>query len=259
MSAHSYRGRISGFREIEGAVMSDVAINGEAGAMVSVQETAWARWGVAAGVVGMLSWVAGTAMIPLDAKLQSGAGHLAQVLREHAPQLYVAALLAVTGGVLLVAMFAVFVRLTPEGGAGGGLLRVALAGCVITQTVVATGGAAGLVAVHSAVAEVDPELTALAWRGVSLSFLASAVPTLLFTITGVLGLERARLSPRWVGILGWISAAAHVVIMFTVAQQGAFTPDGPVGALVPITTVLWILALSATLPARVRRRSGPVS
>jgi len=222
-------------------------------------ETAWARWGATAGVVGMLSWVAGTVMIPLDAKLQSGAVHLAEMLREHAPQLYVAAVLAVTGGVLLSAMFAVFVRLTPEGGAGGGLLRVALAGCVITQTLVATGGAAGLVAVHSAVAEVDPELTALAWRGVSFNFLASAVPTLLFTITGVLGLERARLSSRWVGILGWISVVAHVVILFTVAQQGVFTPDGPVAALVPLTTVLWILALSAMLPGQVRRRSALVS
>lgn len=223
------------------------------------EETAWSRWGVAAGVLGMLSWVAGVAMIPLDAKLQSGAVHLAQVLREHAPQLYVAALLAVLGGVLLVAMFAVLVRLTPEGIAGCGLLRVALAGCVITQTLVATGAAAGLVAVHSAVADVAPELTALAWRGLWLSFLASAVPTLLFTVTGVLGLERARLSPRWVSILGWISAAAHVVVMFTVDQRGAFTPDGPAGALVPVTTVLWILALSATLPAQVRRRSRLVS
>ncbi len=219
-------------------------------------EASWARWGVAAGVVGMLSWVAGTMMIPLDAKLQFGAVQLARELREHAPQLYVAAVLAVAGGVLLSAMFAVFVRLTPEGGAGGALLRVALAGCVITQTLVATGGAAGLIAVHSSVAEVDPELTALAWRGVSFNFLASAVPTLLFTITGVLGLERARLSPRWVGILGWISVAAHVVILFTIAQQGAFAPDGLVAALVPITTVLWILALSATLPGQVRRRSA---
>lgn len=221
-------------------------------------EATWARWGVAAGVVGMLSWVAGVAMIPLDAKLQYGAAHLAQVLREHAPRLYVAALLAVAGGVLLVAMFAVLVRLTPEDSAGWGLLRVALAGCVVTQTLVGTGAAAALVAIHSAAADVAPELVALAWRWLWLGFLASALPTLLFTITGVLGLERARLSPRWVSVLGWISAAAHVVVMFTVDQQGPFAPDGPVSTLAPVTTILWILALSATLPAQVRRRGGLV-
>lgn len=135
-------------------------------------EATWARWGVAAGVVGMLSWVAGVAMIPLDAKLQYGAAHLAQVLREHAPRLYVAALLAVTGGVLLVANFAVLVRLTPAGAARWGLL--------------------------------------------------------------------------------------HVIVMFTVDQQGPFALDGPVGTLAPVMTILWILAPSATLPAQARRRAGLV-
>ena len=65
--------------------------------------------------------------------------HLAQVLRAHAGQLYAAALLAVLGAVLLAAFFAVLTRLVPEGNPGWGLLRVSLAGCVITQTMVAVG------------------------------------------------------------------------------------------------------------------------
>jgi len=32
------------------------------------------------------------------------------------------------------------------------------------------------------------------------------VPTILFTVTGVLGLRRAGLSPPWVAALGWLSA-----------------------------------------------------
>ena len=32
------------------------------------------------------------------------------------------------------------------------------------------------------------------------------------------------------------------------AQRGASAPDGIIAALVPLTTVIWILALAATLP-----------
>ena len=40
--------------------------------------------------------------------------------------------------------------------------------------------------------------------------------------------------------------------MTTVAQSGPFAPDGIVAALTPLTTVLWILAVAATLPRRFR-------
>lgn len=32
------------------------------------------------------------------------------------------------------------------------------------------------------------------------------------------------------------------------AQRGAFAPDGVIAALVPLTTVIWILAQAAALP-----------
>ena len=35
-------------------------------------DRAWVRWGTAAAVTGMLAWVAGFALIPLDAKLDEG-------------------------------------------------------------------------------------------------------------------------------------------------------------------------------------------
>ena len=48
--------------------------------------------------------------------------------------------------------------------------------------------------------------------------------------------------------LGWLSAAAHLLAILTLAQDGAFAPDGIIATLTPLTTVLWILALAATLP-----------
>ena len=54
------------------------------------------------------------------------------MLRADTDQLYAAALLAVLGAVLLVAFVAVLIRLVPEGYPGWALLRVSLAGCVIT-------------------------------------------------------------------------------------------------------------------------------
>ena len=46
--------------------------------------------------------------------------------------------------------------------------------------------------------------------------------------------------------------AAAVLVLFTLAQRGAFAADGIIAGLVPRTTVIWILALAATLP-RARR------
>ncbi len=45
--------------------------------------------------------------------------------------------------------------------------------------------------------------------------MAAAVPTIMFTVTGVLGLRQAGLSPPWVPALGWLPAAAHVLVLFT--------------------------------------------
>lgn len=217
----------------------------------------WVRYGVVAAVVGMACWVLGIALIPLDAQLQRGDEHLAGLLSTHPVRLYVAADLAVMGGVLLVAFLVALTQIVPDGQPGGGLLRLSLAGCVVTQTLVGGGAAFALVAVHAAAARVDPALVALAWRGLWLTFLASAVPTVLFTAAAVLGLRQAALSARWVSGLGWVSAAAHVLILFTVAQSGPFTPDGLVGAIAPVTTVLWVLAVAVTLPAAIRRTARP--
>ena len=229
----------------------------QASSAPAADQLRWARWGAAAGVVGMLAWMVGTALIPLQAKLENGDRRLATLLNENASRLYVAALLAVAGGVFLVGLFAVLTRLAPQGRPGWGLLRVSLAGCVVTQTMVAVGAAFGLVAIHSAVAAEPASLVALAWRALWMTFLASAVPTILFTATGVLGLRAAALAPTWVAVLGWISAAAHVVVMTTVAQSGQFAPDGIVGALTPLTTVLWVLGVAAMLPRRVRAAEPP--
>jgi hypothetical protein len=212
--------------------------------------------GVAAAVTAMLAWVVGVALIPLNAKLAKGDQHLAQVLRAHTGQLYAAALLAILGAVLLAGFFAVLIRLVPEGYPGWGLLRVFLAGCVITQTMVAVGASFALAGVHAAAGNAAAGLVVLGWRGLWLTFLASAIPTILFTVTGVLGLRQARLASPWVAALGWVSAAAHLLVLFTLAQGGAFTPDGIIAALVPLTTVLWILALAATLPRSWRETAG---
>lgn len=135
------------------------------------------------------------------------------------------------GAALLAAFFAVLTRLAPEGSPGSGLLRVSLAGCVITQAMVATGASSGLAGVHAAAGNAGAGLVALGWRGLWLTFWASAVPTIVFTVTGVLGLRQAGLSPPWVSVLGWLSAAAHVLVLFTLAQRGPFAPDGIIAGL----------------------------
>jgi hypothetical protein len=211
----------------------------------------WIRWGIACAVVAMLAWVVGIALIPLDAKLDRGDQHLAATLAANSGRLYTAGLLAVVGAILLVVFFVMLALLVPADRPGGGLLRISVAGCVVTQTLVATGASFALVAVHAAVHHADPALAALAWRGLWLTFLTAAPPTILFTVTGVLGLDAAGLSPRWVSALGALSAVAHVLASVTVAQRGAFAPDGPVAAFVPVATVAWVLAIAATVRQRV--------
>ena len=220
-------------------------------------DRSWVRYGVMAAVAGMACWVIGIVLIPLDAQLQNGEEQLADLLRTHSSRLYVAAGLAVVGGVLLVAYMVALTQVVPAGERGGGLLRLSLAGCVVTQTLVACGAAFAFAAVHASVAHVDPALVALAWRGLWLAFLVSAVPTVLFTAAAVLGLRQAGLSPGWVSGLGWFSAGAHVLVMFTVAQRGLFAPDGLIGGIAPLTTVLWVLASAMTLPGALGRASRP--
>jgi hypothetical protein len=117
------------------------------------------------------------------------------VLRAHTGQLYAAGLLAVLGAVLLAAFFAVLTRLAPEGNPGWGLLRVSLAGCVITQTMVATGASSGPAGLHAAAGNAGAGPVALGWRALWLTFWASAVPTIVFTVTGVLGFTAGRAVP----------------------------------------------------------------
>ena len=207
-------------------------------------DRAWVRWGVAAAVTGMLAWVVGMTLIPPAAKLDDGKQHLAQVLQAHTGQLDAAALLAVVAGVLLVAFVAMLTRPVPEGYPGWALLRVSLAGCVIAQAIVAVGAFFALAAVQAAAGSTAAGLVIVGWRALWLTFQASAVPTVLFTVTAVLGLRRAGLSPPLVSALGWLSAAAHLMALFTLAQRGAFTPDWMIAGLVPLTTVIWMLGPS---------------
>ena len=206
------------------------------------------HFGVAAAVTGMLSWITGVVLIPPTAKLEEGDAHLAGVLRAHSAQLYAAATLAVLGAVLLATFFSVLSCLVDRGWPGWAWLRVSLAACVITQTMVAVGASFGLAGVYAAAGNASPAVIVVGQRGLWLTFLASALPTIMFTAAAVLGLRQARLSPPWVSALGWLSAAAHLLAMFTLAQRGAFAPDGTIAILTPLTTVIWILALAAALP-----------
>jgi hypothetical protein len=102
---------------------------------------------------------------------------------------------------------------------------------------VSVGASSALVSLHAAAGGASAGLVALGWRGLWLMFLASGIPTILFTVTGVLGLGQAGLSRPWMSALGWLSAAAHVLVLFTLAQRGAFAVDGIIAGLVPVTTV----------------------
>ncbi len=46
-----------------------------------------------------------------------------------------------------------------------------------------------------------------------------------------------------------------MLVLFTLAQRCAFAADGIIAGLVPLTTVIWLLALAATLP-RSRRAAA---
>ena len=203
-------------------------------------------WAVAAEVTGMLAWVVGVALMPPDANLDKGEQHLAQVLRAHTGQLQAAALLAVLGAVLLVAFVAVLTGLVPEGYPGWVLLRGSLAGCVITQTIVALGACFALIAVHVAAGSTAAGPVILGWRALWLTFQASAAPAILFTVTAVLGLRRAGLFPPLVSALGWLSAAAHLLVLFSLAERGAFAPYGTIAGLVPLIAVIWMLGPGRT-------------
>src|SRR4029077_2212215 len=133
-------------------------------------ERSWVRSGVVAALLGMACWIIGLALIPVDAQLQNGEEQLADLLRSDATRLYLAAGLAALGAVLLVVFSVALTQVVPNGAPGGGLLRLSLAGCLMTQTLVVCGTAFGFAGEHAAIAHADPALVALAWRGLWLSF-----------------------------------------------------------------------------------------
>lgn len=215
---------------------------------------AWARWGAATGMLGVVAYLVGTGLIPPTARLEAGAIELARILAAMPGRLYFAAFMAIAGAILIVVLFVALTLLVPAGRPGSGLLRVSLATSIIAHTLVPVGGIVALVAVNAAASGMNPEFVLLCWRALWLSFVASAVPTVLYTATAVLGLARAGLAPGWISILGWIAAIAHAVALFAVRERGLFALDGLVGMLTPLTTDLWLLALCVTLPGRVRRQ-----
>jgi hypothetical protein len=129
------------------------------GATGAVVDGLSSRWAAVAGVGGMVAWVIGLALIATDAEIGDGDARLVAVLRDHSGRPYAAALLAVLGALPLVAFFAAFTRLVPEGRPG--------------------------------------------W-----------------------GLRHAGLAAPWVMALGWLSAALHLVVLFTLTRRGALSGRG---------------------------------
>ena len=98
---------------------------------------------------------------------------------------------------------------------------MSLAACVITQTMVAVGASCALAGVYAAAGDASPAVTAVGQRGLWLTFLASALPAIVFTVAAVLGLRQARLSPPWVSALGRPGAPSGLYPRPTPPSRGA--------------------------------------
>lgn len=214
-------------------------------------------WGAVAGLVGMVSWIIGLAMVPTTAHLSDGDAAVASMVRAAAVRLVIAIQLAGLGTVFLLILLTGLAVTVPGSARGGPSLRVGLVAGVLTQALVATSTVFAAVAVFSAARGGNAALVAFGWTGLFAGFAVSAVPTIVMTAGVVLGTHAARLAPPWVGALGLLSGLAHILAATTFARTGQFALDGPIGMLTPLTTVAWIIALSTVLIVRASRSSGP--
>ncbi|MBO0872889.1 MAG: hypothetical protein J2P19_05805 [Pseudonocardia sp.] len=203
--------------------------------------------GAAAGIVGMLAWVGGLAMMPTDAQLSDGDAAIAAMIATSGSRLLVAVQLGAVGAVLLLVLLVVLAWAVPTDAPGGLALRVGLAAGVLTQAVVGTAAWSAAVGAYLAGAGGGAPLVAAAWAGLFVGFAVSAVPTVAMTAGVALGAHRARLAPPWVTALGLVSAVAHVLAATAFARVGPFALDGIVGLVAPLITAVWITAQSAVL------------
>ncbi|MQA82699.1 MAG: hypothetical protein GEV10_30285 [Streptosporangiales bacterium] len=216
-------------------------------------------WGAVAGLAGMLFWIIGLAMVPTTVHLSDGDAAVASMVRAAAVRLFIAIQLAGLGTVFLLILLTGLTVAVPGGARGGTSLRVGLVAGVLTQALVGTSTVFAAVAVFSAAHGGGAALVASGWAGLFAGFAVSAIPTLVMTVGVVLGTHVARLAPPWVGALGLLSGLAHILAATTFARTGPFALDGPIGLLTPLTTVVWIIALSVVLLVRVAKshRASP--
>ncbi|MQA88001.1 MAG: hypothetical protein GEV03_26115 [Streptosporangiales bacterium] len=212
-------------------------------------------WGAVAGLVGMLAWIVGLAMVPTSAHLSDGDAAVASMVEAAAVRLFIAVQLGGLGAVLLLVLLAGLVVSVPAAALGGLSLRVGLVAGVLTQAIVGTSTVFAAVAAFSAANGGGAALVAWGWTGLFAGFAVSGVPTVVMTAGVVLGAHAARLAPPWVSTLGLLSGLAHILAATTFARTGPFALDGIIGLVTPLTTVLWIVALSIVLLVRANRPS----
>jgi hypothetical protein len=203
--------------------------------------------GAVAGILGMIAWVGGLAMMPTGARLSDGDAPTAAMIAASGRELLVAVQLGAAGAVLLLALLVVLAWAVPVDAPGGLALRVGLAAGVLTQAVVGTAAWSAGTGAYLAGTGGGTALVTAAWAGLFVGFAVSAVPTVGMTVGVTVGAHRARLAPPWVTALGLVSALAHVLAATAFARVGPFALDGIVGLVAPLTTAVWITAQSAVL------------
>jgi hypothetical protein len=206
------------------------------------------------GLAGMLVWAVSLAMVPVDARLSDGAARVADMLRTADGRLVWAIPGAALGAVLMLVLLAALAATVPASAPGGVLLRTGLAAGVLTNAVVLAAVVLGSTAAFLAGAGGDAQVVAALWTGLYVGFGASALPTVVLSIAVGLGAGRAGLAPRWVTVLSACSAAGHLVVIGATGHTGPFALDGTVGLVIPLTTVIWLIAQSAVLLRRSSRR-----
>ncbi|GLZ49787.1 hypothetical protein Acsp06_59720 [Actinomycetospora sp. NBRC 106375] len=210
------------------------------------------RWAAVAGLGAIAAVLSALVATPTDVHLSDGSAAVAAGLAAAAGGMVFALPLTALFATLLTTMAALLAWSVPRSAPGGIALRVGLVAAVLTNALSCVSAVFGGLALHLAAIGADPGLVAGIYTGQFVALSACAFPDVAMVAGIGAGLHRARLVPTWVTAVGVVAIVARLVSVTALATSGPFALDGPLGLYLPLTFVVWIIALSAVLLRRAR-------
>jgi hypothetical protein len=224
-----------------------------------MRDDSWAPYGAAAGLVGIVLFVAGGLVIGERPDFDAPAAEVAAFYDEKRTRIQVGSALDAALAPFLVWFLATVTSLARDAGPAARRTGLVAFGCGIAYVALFLADVTTLAvgALRPENMAESPELAAalqdFEWLAMGI---AAPLGSALLAAFAMLALRDKALWPGWLGWLAAIAAPAYALRVGTLfTTEGAFAADGVLGLYVPVAALAtWIVLASVVLALRLRRR-----